>query len=129
MRSRSARARDAIGLGATSMMPMTATVPPMKQRTALRNLAGTKPARERALRYVRRPRKIAAQSPKIAQYWAGVRSVRASRTLETGANASYPNGVRRLAVSGALARVTSINGDNEKTAVITIVAVITSGHR
>src|ERR1700686_1591742 len=114
MRSRSARARDAIGLGATSMMPMTATVPPMKQRAALRNLAATKPARERALRYARRPTKMVAQRAKVAQYWAGVRSVRASRTLETGANASYANVVRRLAVCGALVRVTSISGDNEK---------------
>src|SRR6266446_10490816 len=127
MRSRSARASDAIGLAAMSMKPMTARVPPMKQRAARRNLVATNRARERALRFIQAPRNRTAQSAKVAQYWAGERSVSASRTLETGANASYASGVRRLAVTDASGRVSSTSGGNEKTAVITSVAVITSG--
>src|ERR1700682_1017682 len=128
MRSRSARASDAIGLVATSMMPTTARVPPRKPSTALRNLVATKPTRERAQLYAQSPKEVAAHSAKVAQYWAGERSVSASRTLETGANTSYASGVRRLAVAGVSIRVSSVSGGNEKTAVITSVAVIASGH-
>src|SRR5450830_1628416 len=129
MRSRSARASDAMGLPATSMMPKAATVPPTKPSAALTNFMAETPPRERARRYVQKPKKVTAQSAKVAQYWAGERSVSASRTLEIGAKRSYARGVLRLAVTDASGWATSISGDNEKTAVITSVAVITSGHR
>src|SRR5450759_553365 len=129
MRSPSASTSDAIGLVATSMMPTTATVPPMKQSAALTNFRTPMSARKRARRDVQKPRKVIAQSANVAQNWAGDRSVSASRTLEIGATTSYASGVRRLAVTEASGRVTSTSGDNEKTAVITSVAVITSGHR
>jgi hypothetical protein len=111
------------------MMPRTATVPPMKPSAALTKFMAEKPARERARRYVQKPKKVTAQSAKVAQYWAGERSVSASRTFEIGANKAYASGVLRLAVTDASGWATSISGDNEKTAVITSAAVITSGHR
>ncbi len=70
-----------------------------------------------------------AQSANVAQYCAGERSVIASSAFEAGANRSYKNDVCRVAARGEAGLAMSTSGDNEKTAVITRVAVITSGHR
>ena len=73
--------------------------------------------------------KQTAHRMNVAQYCAGERIVIASRMLEAGANRSYRNGVSRVAWGGKPGLATFTRGDNEKTAVIMSVAVITSGHR
>src|SRR6266516_6393339 len=118
---------DAIGRGTTSMIPRTATVPPASRSAALVALVATDPAPERTQPRVQTPAKTTAHNANVAQYWDGESSVSASSVLEAGATTSYANDVRRLAVSGASGWATSTSGGNEKAAVITSVAVTTSG--
>jgi len=112
------------------MMPATAIAPPRNRAAERVDRAGlNRPdVRSSTTRAVPTKKQI-AQAANVAQYCTGERSVMASRTLETGANKSYSSGVRRVAASGAAPVLTSTNGDDEKTAVITSIPVNTSGHR